>query len=80
LPNRLQGKDDEGELLLRKGLKLLPQNSEVYHALGLLLVRKKRISKAVEAQEKSAKLSPNNPQYKCVYAVALNNISKNLRH
>jgi cytochrome c-type biogenesis protein CcmH/NrfG len=59
----MQGKDDRGERLLREALKLSPQNAEVYHALGLLLVQKKQMSEAIDALEKSARLKPDNPHY-----------------
>jgi Flp pilus assembly protein TadD len=72
----MQGRDNEGERLLREALKLSPQNAEVYHALGLLLVRKKQMSEAIDALEKSVRLKPDNPHYSYVYAVALNTIGK----
>jgi len=55
---------------------IAPRDADVHHALGLLLVRQKRLPEAVEALEQSAKLSPNNPHYSYAYAVALNTTGK----
>ena len=44
---RMEGKDDEGASALRKALSAAPQDASVHHALGLLLVRQKRMAEAL---------------------------------
>jgi Flp pilus assembly protein TadD len=73
---RMQGRDAEGERLLESALEISPRDGDVYHALGLLFVRQHRILEAVSALEKSVMMSPDNPRYSYVYAVALNDIGK----
>jgi Flp pilus assembly protein TadD len=73
---RMQGRDAEGERLLDSALEISPRDGDVYHALGLLFVRQNRIPEAVSALEKSVMMSPDNPRYSYVYAVALNDTGK----
>jgi Tfp pilus assembly protein PilF len=73
---RLQGRDDAGEGVLRQALTRVPRNAEVLHALGLLLVRQKRHSEALETLAQAATLSPEVPRYSYVYAVALHAAGK----
>jgi Flp pilus assembly protein TadD len=47
-------------------------NGDVHHALGLSLVRQKRMAEALKALEQAVRLSPGNARYVYVYAVALN--------
>lgn len=46
---RLQGRDAEGEKTLRQALALEPQNAAAHHALGLLLIRQKKLPEALIA-------------------------------
>ena len=73
---RLQQKDTEGEKILRQGIKVAPQNADLNHALGLLLVRKKQMKQASDYLAKAAKLDVNNPRYAYVYAIALDGEGK----
>ena len=69
---RLQGHDAEGEKTLRQALALDPQNAAAHHALGLLLIRGKKLPDAITALAEAARLDSDNPRYGYVYAVALN--------
>jgi predicted CXXCH cytochrome family protein len=69
---RLQGRDTDGEKLLRQSLALDRRNAAAQHALGLLLIRQQRLSEAVAALAEAAALDRDNPRYGYVYAVALN--------
>jgi len=69
---RSQGDEAGAEAVLRRAIALTPRTGDVYHALGLSLVRQKRIGEALEALEQAARLSPTNARYVYVYAVALN--------
>lgn len=69
---RLQGRDADGEKTLRQALDLDPSNAAAHHALGLLLIRQKRLPEALAALAKAARLGGDNARYGYVYAVALN--------
>ena len=69
---RIQGRDVDGEKTLRQALARDPRNATANHALGLLLIRQKRLPEAMAALEEAAKLDSDNPRYGYVYAVALN--------
>ena len=69
---RGQGREDDAEQLLRDGTKLIKNNADLYHSLGLLLVRKKRLTEASEFLRLAAKIETSRPRYHYVYAIALN--------
>jgi len=69
---RIQGRDEDGEKILRQALDLDPRNATAQHALGLLLIRQKRLPEALSALAEAAHLGEDNPRYGYVYAVALN--------
>ena len=69
---RIQGRDGDGETILRQALELDPRNATAHHALGLLLIRQKRLPEALSALAEAAHLGEDNPRYGYVYAVALN--------
>jgi len=74
---RLQNRDQEGEATLRKALALAPENANVLHALGLVLVRSDKKDDALGMFEQAAKFGPENPRHGYVYAVALSSAGKN---
>lgn len=57
--------------MLRTGLEVAPDNASLHHALGLLLIRQKRLDDAVAELSRAAELASNDPRYAYVYAVAL---------
>ncbi|HRD50712.1 MAG: tetratricopeptide repeat protein [Candidatus Competibacter sp.] len=69
---RIQGRDADGEKTLRQALALEPQTAAAHHALGLLLIRQKRLPEAIAALAEAARLDGNHAGYGYVYAVALN--------
>jgi predicted CXXCH cytochrome family protein len=69
---RIQGRDADGEKILRQALTLDPPNAAAHHAFGLLLIRQKRLPEALTALAEAARLDSGNPRYGYVYAVALN--------
>lgn len=73
---RQQGREDEGEKQLRRGLALLPNSPDLHHALGLLLVRQGNLSKALQELGSANRLAPENARYAYVYAVALHSTGK----
>lgn len=64
---RLQGRDTEGETLLRQA----PDDASVHHALGLLLVRLGRLDEALPELARAVELAPGEARYAYVYEVAL---------
>jgi len=44
---------------------------DLHHALGLLLVRQKRMQEAIEQLRRAAELAPERSRYAYVYALAL---------
>lgn len=68
---RSLGGEQQTEAMLRKGLEKLPDSADLHHALGLSLIRQRRESEALTALEQAADLTPENPHYRYVLAVAL---------
>ena len=73
---RQQGRDDEGEVVLREGLEGNPGSPALNHALGLLLVRQKRLDEALEALARAAELAPDDPQLAYVHAIGLHSTGR----
>jgi Tfp pilus assembly protein PilF len=70
--DRLRGQDRQGADLLRKALVIEPNNADVRHSLGLLLVRQHSYTEAVDQLRRASELAPDNARYAYVYAIALN--------
>jgi len=68
---RATGRDADGERVLRRFLEADPRSAAAHHALGLLLVRQKRLQEATTELETAARLAPDSARYAYVYAVAL---------
>ncbi len=68
---RAQGRDDEGEKILRAALARTPEAADLHHALGLLLVRAKRNDEAIIELRRAATLDPGNRRAQYVLGVAL---------
>jgi tetratricopeptide (TPR) repeat protein len=73
---RQQGREADGERILRQALTMHPPTGDVHHALGLLLVREKRMPEAVGELAKAAEQSPENARYAYVYGVALDSVGQ----
>lgn len=67
-----QGQEQQVEKILREGLVQSPQEPTLHHALGLALVRQKRLAQALSSLAKASQLAPTNLRFRYVYAVALN--------
>ena len=76
---RAQGRDAEGERILRDGLKSAPNSAMLHHALGLALVRMKRTDDALGELERATMLEPANARFAYVYAVALHSWARSKR-
>lgn len=73
---RTQGRDADGERVLRAGLALVPGSAILHHALGLALVRRQRLGEAVPELERATALQPADARFAYVYAVALHSTGK----
>jgi Tfp pilus assembly protein PilF len=73
---RLMGRDSAAEPVLRAALDNAPRNPSLLHALGLVMVREKRVPESIEWLERAAHLGPENPRYGFVYAVALHSAGR----
>src|SRR6516162_11500753 len=62
----------QGAELLRKALAIEPDNADVLHSMGLLLVRQHDYAGALDLLRRAHQLAPDNARYAYVYAVALN--------
>ena len=70
--DRMLGRDQQGEALLRKAVAIDPGNADVRHSLGLLLVRQHNYAEALQQLRQAAELAPDDARYAYVYAIALN--------
>jgi Flp pilus assembly protein TadD len=73
---RRTGRDDEGERVLRDALPRTLLPSDVHHALGLLLVRRRRLPEAMEHLRKATELRPEASRYAVVHAIALHDTGR----
>jgi tetratricopeptide (TPR) repeat protein len=68
---RVQQREQDGEAILRLGLKQSENRAPIHHALGLLLVRQQKINAALDQLKQAAELAPDQSRYAYVYGVAL---------
>ncbi|MGA8049537.1 MAG: tetratricopeptide repeat protein, partial [Burkholderiales bacterium] len=61
---------------LRAGLAAVPDDASLHHALGLALVRLKRMPEALRELARAAALAPDNVRFAYVYAVALHSAGR----
>jgi tetratricopeptide (TPR) repeat protein len=73
---RSQGRDVEGERILRDGLLTVHDPGVLHHGLGLLLVRARRLDAALPELAKAVELEPDVPRFAHVYAVALQSVGR----
>ena len=69
---RQLGKDDDGNQVLQAAIQASPRDAGLHHALGLALVRAKRLNEALPELRQAAELEPERARYTYVYGVALN--------
>jgi predicted CXXCH cytochrome family protein len=68
---RQQGQEDKAADTLRAALRADPTDGTAHHALGLSLVRQRRLADAIPELAQAAQLRPDVPRYAYVYGVAL---------
>jgi Flp pilus assembly protein TadD len=73
---RASGDEAGAESILRRSLAANSNSGSLMHALGLSLIRQKRLDEAIESLTSAAKLDPNEPRFAYVLAVALHDTGK----
>ena len=73
---RVSGNETAAEKLLRRAIRVIPENADVHYALGLSLIRQQRGDEAIGELRLASTLNPDNAHYIYVYAVALNSTGK----
>jgi tetratricopeptide (TPR) repeat protein len=68
---RAQGRELDGERLLRVGIALSDDDGAIRHALGLSLVRQRRMDEALVELRRATEANPLNARFAYVYGVAL---------
>ena len=68
---RAGGDEAGGEAVLRKALEKNAGEGAIHHALGLSLVRQRRLGEAMSELAEAARLAPQDARFAYVYAVAL---------
>jgi tetratricopeptide (TPR) repeat protein len=69
--HRVRGREDQAEATLRAALAVAPDEGDAREALGLSLVRQKRLKEALPELARAARLRPDVARYAYVHAVAL---------
>jgi predicted CXXCH cytochrome family protein len=73
---RQTGREDAGENILRSAIKAAPNDGGLHHALGLSLVRLKRLDDALVELGRAAELDRNSARYAYIYGVALHSAGR----
>ena len=74
---RQLGRESDGERVLRDALSRSEQDAALHHALGLALVRERRLDAALDELRKAAALDAGQARYAYVYAVGLQSAGRN---
>jgi predicted CXXCH cytochrome family protein len=73
---RQAGREDDGEKVLRGAIDAAPNDGGLHHALGLSLVRLKRLGDALVELRRAAELERGNARYAYIYGVALHSAGR----
>lgn len=73
---RVQGRDDEAERVLREGLRRAGEHASLHHALGLTLVRRQQLDAALGQFAAATRLAPDDARFAYVHAVALHSAGR----
>ena len=76
---RTRGREGEAEASLRDALARAPGSADVHYALGLSLVRQKRMPEAVSALARATALAPERSRYAVAYVLALRAVGEDAR-
>lgn len=70
------GREADGESVLRAAVAASMQDAGLHHALGLVLVRLKRLEEALGELRRASELDPEQARYAYVYAVGLHSAGR----
>jgi Flp pilus assembly protein TadD len=73
---RQTGREDASERVLRTAIITVPGDGGLHHALGLSLVRLKRLDEALVELRSAAELAPHNARYAYIYGVAMHSAGR----
>jgi predicted CXXCH cytochrome family protein len=73
---RQTGREDAGQKVLRTAINTVPGDGGLHHALGLSLVRLKRLDEALVELGRAAELDSHNARYAYIYGVALHSTGR----
>jgi Tfp pilus assembly protein PilF len=73
---RAGGRESACERTLRDGLRVAPVHADLLHALGLCLVRQKKVADAIPLLAQAAVAAPEEPRHAYVHAVALEAVGR----
>jgi Flp pilus assembly protein TadD len=73
---RQTGREEDGEKVLREAVNASPGDGGLHHALGLGLVRLKRLDEALAELRRAAELDNHNARYAYIYGVALHSAGR----
>ena len=76
---RQAGREAEAEAVLWRALETAPDEPALHHALGLALVRQKRLAEALDALGRAAAGAPERARYAYVFGVALHTAGQTRR-
>jgi tetratricopeptide (TPR) repeat protein len=74
--HREAGRETDCERTLRDGLSKVPGSGDLMHALGLALVRQRRLDEAVPQFDAAVRAGPEQARFAYVYAVALESMGR----
>jgi predicted CXXCH cytochrome family protein len=67
-------KDEQAETLLRAAVEIAPDQADIRHAYGLLLIRHQRYAEATKHLGRAAELRPDNSRYSYIYALSMQKV------
>jgi len=73
---RQTARENDAETILRNAIGIMPNDGGLHHALGLSLVRLKRLDDALIELRRAAELDANNARYAYIYSVALHSAGR----
>jgi tetratricopeptide (TPR) repeat protein len=73
---RQTGREDAGQNVLHTTIAAVPGDAGLHHALGLSLVRLKRLGEALVELRSAAELDPHNARYAYIYGVAMHSAGR----
>ena len=71
---RSQEKDEQAEKVLRAALGIAPDQADILHAYGLLLIRHLRYAEATTYLGRAAELRPGNARYRYIHALSMQKV------